>query len=258
MRPKQAQAVEDDNNRAAFVADDAGGKIDLLCQRRNDQKKDYAKRNDNVLANDRARAPAQGRTPARHSQSCRASRPRRPVPALHRIRERPCRARHPRRSGSAHRPPQRKTNSRQRQSIVVWLSIATLITATDVAKAGPFRDFFRALRSAIAPPHEKPRQHRSSRSSHKHNETPPSDASNSQTSVSPVPAPPGQRDVRWAKAASGANQQKTELPYGTPVPGKPGLVTSPFAPDSGYVDVTGFPPATAVEDPYTGKIFLTP
>jgi hypothetical protein len=46
--------------------------------------------------------------------------------------------------------------------------------------------------------------------------------------------------------------------YGTPVPGKTDLVTSPFASDSGYVDVTGFPPATAVEDPYTGKIFLTP
>ncbi len=128
-----------------------------------------------------------------------------------------------------------------------------LISSADVASAGPFRDFFRALRSAIAHPHETPRPHRSS---HKHNETPPSDASNSQTSGSPVPAPPGQRDVRWAKAASGASQQKTELPYGTPVPGKPGLVTSPFAPDSGYVDVTGFPPGTA-EDPYTGKIFLT-
>jgi len=73
-----------------------------------------------------------------------------------------------------------------------------------------------------------------------------------------VPAPPSQRDIRWAKAAEGASQQKTELLYGTPVPGKPGLVTSPFAPDGGYVDVTGFPPATAVEDPYTGKIFLTP
>ena len=130
-----------------------------------------------------------------------------------------------------------------------------LITATDVAKAGPFRDFFRSLRSGIAHPEEKPRRHRSS---HKDNWTPPNDASNSQTSGSPVPAPPGQRDVRWAKAASGASQQKTELPYGTPVPGKPGLVTSPFAPDSGYVNVTGFPPATAVEDPYTGKIFLTP
>ncbi|PYJ44949.1 MAG: hypothetical protein DME85_14015 [Verrucomicrobia bacterium] len=140
------------------------------------------------------------------------------------------------------------------RAIVVWLSIATLISATDVAKAGPFRDFFRALRSAIAHPNEKPRRHRS----HKHNETPPSDASNGQTSGSPVPAPPGQRDVRWAKAASGANQQKTELPYGTPVPGKPGLVTSPFAPDSGYIDVTGFPPRTEVEDPYTGRIFLTP
>jgi len=87
---------------------------------------------------------------------------------------------------------------------------------------------------------------------------PPSDASNSQTSGSPVPAPPGQRDVRWAKAASGASQQKTELPHGTPVPGKPGLVTSPFAPDSGYIDVRSFPPGTEVKDPFTGKIFLTP
>jgi len=143
-------------------------------------------------------------------------------------------------------------------TIVVWLAIAMLISSADVASAGPFRDFFSALRSAIAHPHETPRPHRSSRSSHKHNETPPTDASNSQTSGSPVPAPPGQRDVRWAKAASGANQQKTDLLYGTPVPGKPGLVTSPFAPDSGYVEVIGFPPGTQVEDPYTGKIFLTP
>jgi hypothetical protein len=143
------------------------------------------------------------------------------------------------------------------RAIVVWLSIVTLITATDVVKAGPFQDFFRSLRSAFTHPEakEKPRRHRTS---HKHNETPPSDASNSETSGSPVPAPPGQRNVRMAKAASGATQQNTNLPYGTRVPGKEWLVTSPFAPDSGYVDVTGFPPGTAVEDPYTGKIFLTP
>jgi hypothetical protein len=42
------------------------------------------------------------------------------------------------------------------------------------------------------------------------------------------------------------------------VQGKPGLVTSPFSPDAGYVQVIGFPPGTPVEDPYTGKIFLTP
>jgi hypothetical protein len=144
---------------------------------------------------------------------------------------------------------------RSLRTIVVWLPIFTLFTATDVAEAGPFRDFFRALRSAVAHPEQRPRSHRSS---HKHNETPPSDASNSQTSASPVPSPPGAPEVRVAKAASGVNPQKAERPYGTPVAGKPGLVTSPFAPESGYVDVTGFPPGTEIEDPYTGKIFLTP
>ena len=144
---------------------------------------------------------------------------------------------------------------RSLRRIVVWSSIFGLITVTDLAEAGPFRDFFTALRSAIAHPNEKPRRHRTS---HKHNETPPSDASNIQSSGTPAPAPPDQRNVRMAKAASGANQEKTNLPYGTPVPGKEWLVTSPFAPDSGYVDVTGFPPGTPVEDPFTGKIFLTP
>jgi len=128
-------------------------------------------------------------------------------------------------------------------TIVAWLLIAMLITSTDVAKAGPFRDFFRSR------PH---------RSSHKHNETPLRDASNSQASGSPVHAPPNRRNVLVAKAASVVSQQKTDVQYGTPVPGKPRLVVSPFAPDSGYVDVTGFSPGTAIEDPYTGKIFLRP
>jgi len=145
------------------------------------------------------------------------------------------------------------------RAIVVCLSIATLITATDVVKAGPFRDFFRDLHNAVAPPKEKPRPHRSSHNQkHKHNETPPSAASPSQTSRSPVPSPSGQREIRWAKAATVAISQNPDLPYGTAVPGKPGLVTSPFAPASGYVEVTGFPRGTAVEDPFTGNIFLTP
>jgi hypothetical protein len=64
--------------------------------------------------------------------------------------------------------------------------------------------------------------------------------------------------VRLGKVAEGAKREKGNLPYGTPVPGKAGLVTSPFAADSGYIDVRSFPPGTEVKDPYTGKIFLTP
>ena len=145
-----------------------------------------------------------------------------------------------------------------------------LITAPADLKAGPFRDFFRSLRSAFTHPEvkEKTRRHRkthkhnetpqSDASNNKHNETPPRDSSNTQTSSSPVPSPPGLREIRWAKATTVAIPQNTDLPYGTAVLGKPGLVTSPFVPDGGYVEVTGFPRGTAVEDPYTGKIFLTP
>ncbi|MBS0656914.1 MAG: hypothetical protein JSR82_01545 [Verrucomicrobia bacterium] len=58
--------------------------------------------------------------------------------------------------------------------------------------------------------------------------------------VTPPPAPPQQ------------------LPSGTPVAGKPGFVTSPYAPRAGYVDTRGFSPGEQVKCPYSGKIFLVP
>ena len=51
---------------------------------------------------------------------------------------------------------------------------------------------------------------------------------------------------------------KGDLPYGIPVPGQKGMVTSPYLTQESYIDVSGFAPGSAVKDPYTGKIFLVP
>jgi hypothetical protein len=61
------------------------------------------------------------------------------------------------------------------------------------------------------------------------------------------PPPPPQEPVKTG-----------DLPYAKGVAGKPGFVTSPFAPAAGYIDVRGFPPGTEVKDPYSGKTFLVP
>jgi beta-lactamase regulating signal transducer with metallopeptidase domain len=66
------------------------------------------------------------------------------------------------------------------------------------------------------------------------------------------PSPPGTPVVSPAAKAA------PSLPYGMPVAGKPGFLTSPFAPDQGMVDVRGFAPNTEVKCPYTGRVFLVP
>jgi hypothetical protein len=47
------------------------------------------------------------------------------------------------------------------------------------------------------------------------------------------------------------------LPYGKPIPGKPGFVSSPYDPKF-IIDVRGFPPGTLVNDPNTNKPFRIP
>ena len=79
-------------------------------------------------------------------------------------------------------------------------------------------------------------------------------APNTETSTeeaSQAPAPP-------PSAPSTQKVVKGDYPYGIPVPGKQGLVKSPYAPDQGLVDTRGFSRGQEVKCPYTGKVFLVP
>lgn len=49
-----------------------------------------------------------------------------------------------------------------------------------------------------------------------------------------------------------------ELPYGSPISGRPGFVNSPYAAKHQLVDVTGLPVGMEVKCPYTGKLFRVP
>lgn len=100
-------------------------------------------------------------------------------------------------------------------------------------------------RSAMADeePRPAPRERHSSTSTTSSSPSTPSTTTTEVTETPSAPPPP----------APVANYE-----YGKPVPGKPGYVTSPHSPYSGYVDVRGYPPGTEVKDPYTGKIFLVP
>jgi hypothetical protein len=77
-------------------------------------------------------------------------------------------------------------------------------------------------------------------------------------SITPTPTPTPAMEIRPAAVVPPDRHRPRDLPYGVAVPNQPGIVTSPYAPTQGYVDVRGIPSSTEVLDPFTGKVFLTP
>jgi hypothetical protein len=68
---------------------------------------------------------------------------------------------------------------------------------------------------------------------------------------------------RWdlaLSASAGPDRAAAQghLPYGKPVPGKPGFVFTPYEQYKGYIDVRGFPRGTEFQDPYSQRKFLVP
>jgi hypothetical protein len=49
-----------------------------------------------------------------------------------------------------------------------------------------------------------------------------------------------------------------QFPIAQRVPGKSGLVMSPYDPEARYVDVSGYASGSKVKDPWTEKIFIVP
>ena len=151
--------------------------------------------------------------------------------------------------------------------IVLILSVTGFLLGEHSAIAGnPIGDFFKRFGNSIAHPRSTPTSRRNPRSStgkkeNRNERTPPQDVPHAMPSPVPTPTPtpmPVPLMVRSATGVPPTKKPRSDLPYGIPVPNKPGLVTSPYAPKLGYVDVHGFPSGTEVKDPYTGKIFLTP
>jgi hypothetical protein len=137
------------------------------------------------------------------------------------------------------------------------MSIVMIGTGSAQAEPGPFDNFFRTLKHAFSSKPQHKEQPRESKRGQKGATATPTPTTTPTAAATPgVSVPPNERNTRAATRA--VSKRGEDLPYGTPVPGKNGFVTSPFSPNSGYIDVRGFAPGTPVKDPYTGKIFLTP
>jgi hypothetical protein len=157
---------------------------------------------------------------------------------------------------------------------LLLLVIALLFLSGSFINAGPVGDFFKKvghsiskpLQSQPAPP-SPPQSTRPQRANTTHATRRQTSRATAAAAVTPSavgqPSHPSKEEevpgsVRPVSAAD-IEKVKAGLPYGTPVPGRKGMVTSPYLPEEDkYIDVTDFASGSIVKDPYTGKFFLVP
>ena len=153
------------------------------------------------------------------------------------------------------------------------LVIPLLFLSGPFVNAGPVGDFFKKVGQSISKPlksqPEPPPQPQSTppQPTKTHaTRRPTSRAAPAAAATPPAvgqPSHPPKEEgltgsVRPVSAADIA-KAKAGLPYGIPVPGRKGMVTSPYLPEEDkYIDVTDFASGSVVKDPYTGKFFLVP
>jgi hypothetical protein len=152
-----------------------------------------------------------------------------------------------------------------------WVSlpvIALFFVSGRCVKADPVGDFFKKVGQSISKafqpqPTPNPAEKKTKRVSRR-----PTSPQSNLVEASPTPLEQPTNLVKEEKlpppvtvlraVAVPPEKAKGDLPYGIPVPGHKGIVTSPYSPEGNYIDVSSFAPGSAVRDPYTGKIFLVP
>jgi hypothetical protein len=161
---------------------------------------------------------------------------------------------------------------------LLLLVISLLFLSGSFVNAGPVGDFFKKVGQSISktvqrqsqaePPPEPqpqstpPQPTKTPRATRRPaSRAAPAAAATRPAVEQPSQPPKEEGSAGTARHVSDADIEKAKagLPYGIPVPGRKGMVTSPYTPDEGkYVDVTDFASGSIVRDPYTGKFFLVP
>src|SRR5260370_2809607 len=153
---------------------------------------------------------------------------------------------------------------------LLLMVIPLLVLSGPYVNAGPVGDFFKPVGQSISKPLQPQPEPQSTRPPPTKTPTatrrPTSRATPAAAAAPPGVAQPShpskeEEFTGTVRGVSAADMEKAKagLPYGIPVPGRKGMVTSPYTPDEGkYVDVTDFASGSIVKDPYTGKFFLVP
>jgi hypothetical protein len=149
------------------------------------------------------------------------------------------------------------------QRFALFLSIFAFALSEPGVAANPVGDFFKRIGRSISnlgkEPTPTPTPRRTSVDARRGKTVAEKKVTQSPPSATPFVTPtPSPTEIRPATIAPLDRRRSRDLPYGVAIPNRPGLVTSPYAPDQGFVDVRAFPKSTEVMDPFTGKVFLTP